>query len=643
MTSQTIKIFGDIGYAVTAESVSQQLGTFDRAAPVSVEINSDGGSVMEAAAIFAMLRTWPAGVVVEIVGWALSAASVIAMAGRKIRAHDTAMLMVHAPSVGTEGNAGALRQLADTLDKTSETMLLAYSRTRQSDAVIRGWLDGSDHWFTAAEALQVGLVDEVLSGGGVDAPQFVQAVLASCRHPIPSNVKARLNAMIPNSNPMTPGAVQQPNAASMDQVRAEALRADQQRRAQIRAEFASLGDRLQGASELQRACEDDLSCTPRAAGERILAAMARGVTPAGGFYVARDGDMRFGELRAAATDVLLMRAGIRVSEPHPAARDLQRMSIVAIAERFLSMTGVSVSQKSKADIITAALSTSDFPQLLSGVASKALRDGYESSPSTFRAWTGEREVQDFKQNTLVALSEAPGLQEVREGGEYKFGVFAESGSTFKLATFGRIVNITRQALVNDDTDAFTRIPQAFGAAALRLEADTVYSLLTSNPVLGDSIALFDAQHGNVSAASSITVASLGDARAKMRLQKGLQGLGYVDPQPRYLITPVKLETSAEILLNSLVDPSKSNNTGNLEWIRGLELIADPRLDAVSETAWYLSAAPTQMEGIVRAYLAGVQRPELETEAGFTRDVVGNKVRLDMAAGVVDFRALHKVG
>ena len=50
-----------------------------------------------------------------------------------------------------------------------------------------------------------------------------------------------------------------------------------------------------------------------------------------------------------------------------------------------------------------------------------------------------------------------------------------------------------------------------------------------------------------------------------------------------------LETEAEAFLSALVDPSKQNAIPNLSWVVGLTLIADPRLDEDSETAWYLAA------------------------------------------------------
>lgn len=165
--------------------------------------------------------------------------------------------------------------------------------------------------------------------------------------------------------------------------------------------------------------------------------------------------------------------------------------------------------------------------------------------------------------------------------------------------------------------------------------------MTANPVLADGFALFSADHGNLGAGAALSLASLGLARAAMRKQKGLAGLGYIDPQPKFLIVPVALETTAEQLIASLVDPARNNATPNMEFIRGLTLVADPRLDDHSTTAWYLSAAPSQIEGVLRAYLAGEPRPYLEENPEFQRDALSFKVRLDFAAGVIDHRALFK--
>ena len=573
-----------------------------------------------------MLRGWSGGITVEVIGWALSIASVILQAGTTRRAHESALVMVHAPWTNTTGNADALRGSADLLDQVRESMLIAYRRTGQPDDVIRSWLDGKDHWFTAAEALALGLIDEVISDVATQPAAPANAMAA--RHPVPPVFAQRINTMTASAQLTNPEAI-----------RAAAVQAESQRRNDIRSKFKPFASR-DGVADLQAVCEADPGINAQAAADRLLAHIGASCAPISAHYVPSfAGDNRLNDFKAAAQDVLLRRAGVNVAEPHPGARDLQRLGIVGMAEAILSMTGKASRDLSPAGVISAALSTSDFPALLANTAGKAMALGYETAPIGHTLFTGERDVKDFKPQSLVNLSEAPGLLEVPELAEYKNGAMSDSAAPFQVATYGRILQISRQALVNDDLSAFTSLPASFGIAARRLEADKVFGLLTANPVLADGFALFSTEHGNLGVAAALSIASLGVARTAMRKQKGLAGLGYVDPQPKFLIVPVALETQAEQILASLVDPARNNNTPNAEFIRGLTLVADPRLDDVSATAWYLAASPTQTEGILRAYLAGQPRPYLEENAEFSRDALSYKVRLDFAAGVVDYRGL----
>jgi ATP-dependent protease ClpP protease subunit len=624
---QKISITGSITEATT-EALRFQLDALDRAAPLLVEINSDGGSVPDGIACFNMLRGWPGGVTVEVVGWALSIASVILQAGTTRRAHESALVMVHAPWTSTTGNADSLRGSADLLDQVRESMLIAYRRTGQADAVIRAWLDGTDHWFTAAEAQALGLIDEVISDIATQPAAPANAMAA--RHPLPPVYAQRITTMTASAQATNPEAI-----------RAAAVQAESQRRNDISARFKPFAHR-EGVADLQARCEADPGIGAQAAADRLLAHIGAGCSPIGAHYIPSfGGDNRLNDFKAAAQDVLLRRAGVKLAEPHPGARDLQRLGIVGMAEAILSMTGKASRDMSPSGVISAALSTSDFPALLANTAGKAMALGYESAPIGHTLFTAERDVKDFKPQSLVNLSEAPALLEVPELAEYKNGSMSDSAAQFQVVTHGRILQISRQSLVNDDLSAFTSLPMSFGTSARRLEADKVFGILTANPVLGDGFALFGTEHGNLGAAAALSMVSLGAARSAMRKQKGLAGLGYLDPQPKFLIVPVALETAAEQLLASLVDPSRSNTAPNVEFIRGLTLVADPRLDAVSETAWYLSAAPTQIEGILRAYLAGEPRPYLEENAEFSRDALSYKVRLDFAAGVVDYRGLWK--
>ncbi len=638
-----VYIYGDIGESWYEETVSAAAFVRDLQAldvdAITVRINSMGGSVPDGFAIYNAIRRHKATVTTEVDGIAYSIASLIAMAGDKVHMADNAVLMIHAPWTYGAGNSVALRELADTLDTWAVAMSTSYAaRTGDQPGMLALLTDGKDHYFTAAEALAANFIDSVTDP---------MPIAASAARELPTGRYLPKHAADAQHTTFQPRTIDMPSPAtpSAAEIAASTLQADAQRRAGIQATFSRFASNPVYAA-LQRQCEGDHSVTVEAAGQRLLARMAEGVEPVAGHFVQTfaqpsGATTQMAEFRAAATDALMIRAGIRVSKPHPAAADLRRTSIVGMAERVLSMQGKYSRDMSRDQTIRAAMSTSDFPALLAGVTSTSLRAGYLAAPATHALWTSEREVPDFKPRTLAMLSEGPALELIPEGAEYKYGAYSESASTFVVKTYGKIVKFTRQALINDELDALTSIPVTQGAAARRLEADMVYAQLTGNPTLGDGVALFHATHGNLMTGAALSVASLGTARAAMRTQKGIGGKEFIDPQPRYLIVPVAMETQAEQLLASTVDPSKTNNTENAEWVRNLTLVADPRLDANSTAAWYLASAPSQVEGIVRAYLEGEARPFLDSSDGWKTDTTEWKVRLDFGVGVVDYRALVK--
>lgn len=160
-------IYGPIGdyfwgEGVTAASVVEQLaGT--TASVINVRINSDGGVVTDGLAIYNALKQHPATINVTVDGVAASIASLIAMAGSSRRMHENTMLMLHGPQGGGWGFAGDLRERADQIDVYGRQMLVTYSGRAKNPADIETMLtDRKDHWLTAAEALALGLISEVI-------------------------------------------------------------------------------------------------------------------------------------------------------------------------------------------------------------------------------------------------------------------------------------------------------------------------------------------------------------------------------------------------------------------------------------------------------------------------------------------------
>ena len=204
-----------------------------------------------------------------------------------------------------------------------------------------------------------------------------------------------------------------------------------------------------------------------------------------------------------------------------------------------------------------------------------------------------------------------------------------------------MVAITRQTLINDDLDAFTRIPAMYGNSIAQLEPDVVWGIITANPAMADGTALFHANHKNLAGTgAALAVDAVGAARAAMAKQTGLDKKTVLNVRPAFLIVPASLELKAEQLVAQNLVPAATSSLVP-QSIRTLSPISEPRLDAASATAWYLAASPNQIDTIEYAYLEGQQGAYIETRNGFDVDGVEIKCRLDFGAKAIDWRGLYK--
>lgn len=360
------------------------------------------------------------------------------------------------------------------------------------------------------------------------------------------------------------------------------------------------------------------------------------------------------EKRATAIQAALMHRGDPGRHKlEGGARDFRGLSLIELARDHLQAQGVRVRGLSKMEIAGLALgltraggmqSTSDFANILANVANKTLRAGYEAAPQTFRPWTRQAMASDFKQISRTQLGDAPNLLKVGESGEIKRGVFGDGAEKYSLATYARTVAVTRQVLINDDMDALSRLPTSFGRAAADLESDVVWAIITANAAMGDGIALFHADHGNLLTGAAISVDSLGAARAAMRLQRGVKAGSedgrFMNVTPKFLLVPPSLETKAQQMTTATtVVYTKASDTN--PFAGTTQVLAEPRLEAASASNWYMSADPAQIDTIEYAYLEGQEGVYLEQRMGFDVDGMELKARLDFAAKAIDWRGLVK--
>ena len=344
--------------------------------------------------------------------------------------------------------------------------------------------------------------------------------------------------------------------------------------------------------------------------------------------------------RSLMTEAVLYRANpsAKLSD---GARQYAGLSMIDIAKECLDARGVKYRGMDRLQIVSRAFEgNSDLPNVLANVANKSLRQAYESSPRTFTPWARQTTAPDFKLMSKVSLSDAPALEKVTENGEFKRGAVTDGKETYQLATYGKIIGLTRQAIINDDLSAFTRIPAMFATAAANLESDTVYGILTANAALADGVALFHAAtHLNyTSTGTVISIDSLGVAKKLMRLQKTPKNV-VMNLTPKFLIVPAQIEN---VGWQYTTPEYNAATAATVNPFRGqLQLIVEPRLDASSGTAWYMAADSNMVDTIEYCYLEGQNGVYIETRQGFDVDGMEIKARLDFAAKAIDYRGLYK--
>jgi ATP-dependent Clp endopeptidase proteolytic subunit ClpP len=166
-----ITIYGPIGEDMfggfTSAELKKQLEVIPKNEPLTVRLSSPGGSVREGATIYTMLAERQPTVVIDGAAWSI--ASLIAMAGKTIRMSQAASIMIHDAWGMTVGNAEDHLRNAEALDKLSETIASVIARrTGKQQNEIRDMMK-AETWFTADEAEDFGLVDEVYDPGETQA------------------------------------------------------------------------------------------------------------------------------------------------------------------------------------------------------------------------------------------------------------------------------------------------------------------------------------------------------------------------------------------------------------------------------------------------------------------------------------------
>ena len=356
------------------------------------------------------------------------------------------------------------------------------------------------------------------------------------------------------------------------------------------------------------------------------------------------------KFRGAASESLLARAMI----VNPAtksryvidgANPLRGMQLREIARECLHRIGVRTDGMSALEMVGRAFtqSTSDFPVLLENAMHKSLQAGYAVAADTWRRWCAVGTVSDFRAHNRYRTGSLGNLDSLTELGEFKNKAIPDGEkSSITAGTKGNIINLSRQAVINDDLGAFLGAATMLGRAASRTVEAGAYALLASNPAMGDSVALFDNAHNNLESAGAPTVATVQAARVKLASQKDISGNDFLDLRPAIFLCGMGYGADARVLNAAEYDPDTANKLQRPNAVRGIfrDIVDTPR---ITDTKWYLFADPSEAPVIEVAFLEGNDQPFLDQEDGFTVDGSRWKVRLDYGIAAIDFRGAVRNG
>ena len=361
-------------------------------------------------------------------------------------------------------------------------------------------------------------------------------------------------------------------------------------------------------------------------------------------------DARMQLIDAKAQDELRTPAQARLFEPGTHARCghledalLRRLRHEAGGVTLLRLMEDLTGRRGRADeLLQRVMSTSDFPALFAGAGARFLRERYDAAGVGARLIAKRRESSDLRDIRLLGLSEFPGLVKLGEGGEIKYGDFTDRGGSYRVEEFARGVKLSRRAMLTDDLDAFSEALASYGRAIAALEDALVIDALqtggTGAKSMEDGKALFHADHANSTTATTLSIASLGEATAKLRNMREVGNGRALNLTPRWLLVPASHEVQA-LQFTAAINATESSavnpfGAGSL----ALEPIVDANL---SGSHAYVLADPAGPAAAIEL-CTGPAVADVQSQSDFDTTSLKTRVLADRGLGVRDHRGIVRI-
>ncbi len=300
-----------------------------------------------------------------------------------------------------------------------------------------------------------------------------------------------------------------------------------------------------------------------------------------------------------------------------ADKHFRHISIQGVMLECCRLAGVTVPRVFGNEAIRAAFTTTGLSGILGATANKALLNAYGVVPSVARRIFGKGTVKDFKAYTRYRLVAGAKFSKVGPDGLLAHGDLGEDTYSQQIDTFGEIIALTRKMILNDDLQAFLKIPSVLGREAALAIEKAAFTLLLANT--GN---FFHANNKNYASGSTtaLSITSLGTAEQMFLDQTDSKG-NPISVMPTTLLVPTALKVTGDQIytstkLNELTEANKPKPSDNpyagKYKVECSPWLSNSNLTGYSSKAWYLLGDPADVAAIEIAYLNGVETPTIET-------------------------------
>jgi hypothetical protein len=298
-----------------------------------------------------------------------------------------------------------------------------------------------------------------------------------------------------------------------------------------------------------------------------------------------------------------------------------------------------------------AMTTSDFPLLFADILDRQMLAAYREVQPVWQNYIRRSVVPDFRNVKRLAVDGAEGrLPEVDEREEYPEGELIETKDEYHVRKYGKRLDLSWEAMVNDDLDAFRRNPERLARGARRTEQFLATQLYVDE----------DGPHADLYTGGFDNIVPGNPALTLEGITAGLQTLNEQrDPDGEpimldfvHLVVPPALQVTAESILNAALlrldiagGQMETNN-----WLRNrLRLWVDPYIPFVAtgpegQSSWFLFADPNSGRSFAEmGFLRGYEDPALYERDSDARLIGGGAVPESFSDDSIAWRVRHVVG